>query len=85
MHNLGIIHRDLKAANCLVSPRQISPANDSPESNSQVLCFYTVKVIDFGTSKVFDDAVGAKHTVNQGTRRWMAPEVCGPPGPGKAE
>jgi serine/threonine protein kinase len=80
MHNRGIMHRDLKAANCLVKERP-----NSPECSSQAPCFYTVKLIDFGTSKICDDIPGAKHTVNQGSRRWMAPEVWGPPGPGRAE
>jgi serine/threonine protein kinase len=80
MHNCGVMHRDLKAANCLVKERP-----NSPECSSQAPVFYTVKLTDFGSSKICDDIPGAKHTVNQGSRRWMAPEVWGPRGPGSAE
>ncbi|KAG0579613.1 hypothetical protein KC19_4G110000 [Ceratodon purpureus] len=80
MHNCDIIHRDLKASNCLVSRK--SPL----KSNSQVFDSYTVKVIDFGNSKMLisDDAI-SNHTANSGTRRWMAPEVWGTPGVVMAE
>jgi serine/threonine protein kinase len=80
MHNRGIMHRDLKAANCLVKERP-----NSPECSSQAPVFYTVKLIDFGSSEFFDDTADSKHFANQGSRRWMAPEVWGPPGPGRAE
>ncbi|KAG0579587.1 hypothetical protein KC19_4G108600 [Ceratodon purpureus] len=68
MHNLGIMHRDLKAANCLVSLRSLL------KSSAEVLDFYTVKLIDFGDSKVLKAEMTVQ-TVNKGTRWWMAPEV----------
>lgn len=74
MHSCNIMHRDLKAANCLVNPRS------SSKSSSQVN-FCTVKLIDFGISKTVDpDKSISNHTANSGTRRWMAPEVWGTQG-----
>lgn len=62
-----VIYRDLKAKNCLVSPR--------PKSSPQDPDVYTVKLIDFGTSKILDSENDETDTVDVGTRRWMAPEV----------
>lgn len=72
MHNCNIIHRDLKAANCVVSSKS------SPKSSPLELNSYVVKLIDFETSKMLNpDAEISDHTVDKGTRRWMAPEVWG--------
>ena len=62
-----VIYRDLKAKNCLVSPR--------PKSRQQDPDVYSVKLIDFGTCKVLDSENDGTDTVDVGTRRWMAPEV----------
>ena len=68
MHNHDLMHRDLKAANCLVEGRS------SLESNS--LKLYTVKLIDFETSKIDDPNASIRHhTMKTGTSCWMAPEV----------
>lgn len=69
LHKHHVIYRDLKSKNCLVSPR--------PKSSPQDPDVYTVKLIDFGTSKILDSENEETGTTNLGSRRWMAPEVWG--------
>lgn len=67
VHECGVIHRDLKAQNCLVSRK--STGNG-----------YVVKLIDFGVSKLRTSEMGSNFkTRNRGSRSHMAPEVhaCG--------
>ncbi|KAG0577262.1 hypothetical protein KC19_5G143100 [Ceratodon purpureus] len=66
-HN--VIYRDLKANNCLVSRR--------PKVNLADLDGYTIKLIDFGTSKVLESEDDETSTIDVGSRRWMAPEIWG--------
>ncbi|KAG0616715.1 hypothetical protein M758_5G136600 [Ceratodon purpureus] len=66
-HN--VIYRDLKATNCLVSRR--------PKINAADLDGYTLKLIDFGTSKVLESEDDETSTIDVGSRRWMAPEIWG--------
>ena len=90
MHNRDVTHRDLKAANCLVSPRSSTSFSRSP-----LPTLWTVKLIDFETSKELNRPATADysvdtrtshrivpevHTSNTGTRRWTAPEVFAPKG-----
>ncbi|KAG0630068.1 hypothetical protein M758_1G151800 [Ceratodon purpureus] len=68
VHDCGVMHRDLKAENCLVSR--------VPEDDG-----YVVKLIDFGESKLRSLEMGSHFkTRNRGTRAWMAPEVIGKEG-----
>lgn len=59
-----IIHRDLKSLNLLLR----DPVTDS-------MCIPTIKVSDFGLSRMKDQADWGKMTVAAGTCHWMAPEV----------
>lgn len=70
LHKHLVIYRDLKAKNCLVSPR--------PKSSPQDTDVYTLKLVDFGTSKILDSQKDETGTFDVGTRRWMAPEVWAP-------
>jgi serine/threonine protein kinase len=79
MHINGMVHRDVKSPNILVSPMQ------SPEG------YLVVKLADFGVSKfstshqtinvgttshqTINEGTISPQTMNVGTVRWMAPEV----------
>lgn len=60
-HNLNIIHRDLKPENMLV---------ESEEKGSGLL---NIKVIDFGTAKIFEHNKSEKKVI--GSAYYIAPEV----------
>jgi serine/threonine-protein kinase len=61
-HSLGIVHRDLKPQNVYIAP---SRRSDTP---------FTVKVLDFGISKVALDDGESDTTAAVGSPMWMAPE-----------
>ena len=61
-HNLNIIHRDLKPENILIE----SVEKENPN-------FYNIKVIDFGTAKIFDKNNPEKKII--GSAYYIAPEV----------
>ncbi|MEZ4392448.1 MAG: serine/threonine-protein kinase [Polyangiales bacterium] len=61
-HALGIVHRDLKPQNVYIAPSQRA---DTP---------FTVKVLDFGISKVALDDGESDTTAAVGSPLWMAPE-----------
>lgn len=63
LRECGVLHRDLKARNVMVSPCKCGDHE----------CV-TLKLADFGSSKYKPDA-SLNTTQNQGTRPWMAPEV----------
>lgn len=64
-HERGIVHRDLKPENIfLAAPRR----SGIP---------FTVKVLDFGISKMTSEAASASTTASLGTPLWMAPEQAG--------
>ena len=60
-HKMNIIHRDLKPENILIQ---------SVEKNQNL---YRIKVIDFGTAKIFEKGKIEKHVI--GSIYYMAPEV----------
>ena len=65
LHSNNIIHRDLKLENIL-----ISDIEKSIKSNEE---FYSIKIIDFGTAKLFDKKTNARAVV--GSSYYIAPEV----------
>jgi hypothetical protein len=68
VHECGVIHRDLKAENCLINL----------EFDGMGLYVGVVKLIDFGTSELQSTEMGSNFkTPNVGTPPWMAPEVYG--------
>jgi len=61
LHNMSIVHRDLKSANILVRCLKVKAM---------------VKVADFGLSKIKEkSATYSIQTPNIGTTLWMAPEM----------
>jgi len=66
LHEKKIVHRDLKPQNILVRYLKANRAN---------LEYLQVKVADFGLSRTREMSTTASITANQGTSRWMAPEV----------
>jgi hypothetical protein len=70
MHSQKMVHRDLKPENILVDPIDaITSRRDG---------FVVAKLTDFGLAKVKREVTVYSHlTKNQGTRKWMAPEVFG--------
>ena len=61
-HAAGVVHRDVKPGNVLMS----RPAPGAPE---------TVKLTDFGVSRILQDQAAAAATAIVGTPSYMAPEV----------
>jgi calcium-dependent protein kinase len=60
-HNLNIIHRDMKPENILI------------ESEEKESGYLNIKVIDFGTAKIFDKNKSEKKVI--GSAYYIAPEV----------
>jgi len=60
-HNLSIIHRDLKPENILLEEGEKDPA------------YLNIKIIDFGTAKLFDKNKSEKKVI--GSAYYIAPEV----------
>lgn len=73
LKDCGVIHRDLKPSNCLVSPKF---SKSSLPLSSEVPMYYTVKLTDFGTSKMRGQD-SFFHTRKLGTASYMAPELHG--------
>jgi hypothetical protein len=69
LHSKGIVHRDLKSANILLASLTAAPELEP--------CL-TAKLADFGLSKTKNSST-SKQTKDQGTRKWMAPELFGIP------
>jgi hypothetical protein len=69
LHNMSIVHRDLKSANILVRCLKVREADPEIE-------YAMVKVADFGLSKIKEkSATYSIQTPNIGTTLWMAPEM----------
>lgn len=66
-HSMNVIHRDLKPENILIEKQD----NDKNLDFSKRL--YKVKIIDFGTAKIFDKTKVEKKMI--GSSYYMAPEV----------
>lgn len=63
MHGRGVLHRDLKLANCLLSKKTTVPLEDN-----------VVKIVDFGFSCLLEPS-GALRKTRVGTPAFIAPEV----------
>jgi serine/threonine protein kinase len=64
LYRRRVLHRDLKSKNILVKCKEVDAE------------FIHVKVADFGLSKTKEKSITWHHpTWNQGTTRWMAPEL----------
>ncbi|KAG0624570.1 hypothetical protein M758_3G257500 [Ceratodon purpureus] len=67
LHEMRIVHRDLKAANILVK---------CVRSSELEIEYVMAKVADFGISRMKEKSTTfSNQTLNIGTTRWMAPEV----------
>ncbi|KAG0604109.1 hypothetical protein M758_10G145700 [Ceratodon purpureus] len=67
LHEMGIVHRDLKAMNILVRHVKGRGANGR---------YFLAKVADFGLSKIKERSMTySMQTCNMGSARWMAPEL----------
>lgn len=67
LHEKRIVHRDLKSLNILV--RRVKAKEVGVE-------YFHAKVADFGLSRTKENSTTASiQTLNQGTSRWMAPEM----------
>eukprot|EP01025_Chloroclados_australasicus_P025615 TRINITY_DN2556_c0_g1_i4.p1 TRINITY_DN2556_c0_g1~~TRINITY_DN2556_c0_g1_i4.p1 ORF type:complete len:414 (-),score=41.42 TRINITY_DN2556_c0_g1_i4:1255-2496(-) len=64
LHRQGVVHRDIKAANCLLFRQDSSP--------NQSLMYDRVKIADFGFSK---HRLSSKQTSKVGTLPYAAPEI----------
>jgi serine/threonine protein kinase/TPR repeat protein len=65
-HQVGVVHRDLKPENVFLSEARREGAP------------FTLKVLDFGISKILSEAVPSTTTSAIGTPMWMAPEQTDP-------
>ncbi|KAG0579103.1 hypothetical protein KC19_4G073200 [Ceratodon purpureus] len=68
----GVLHRDLKPKNCLVCSKFM--ADSLPAECSDIPMFYTIKLIDFGDSKLRGQDSNF-WSYNRGTPAYMAPEI----------
>ena len=66
LHGKGVVHRDLKSPNILVTPSVCEGLSDEGYGH--------IKVTDFGLSKTLTHEL-TEPTGRLGTTRWMAPEV----------
>jgi serine/threonine protein kinase len=69
LHSKSIVHRDVKSKNILVKPLIDVPELEYEEG------YLTVKLADFGTSRIKKSITRRSHQTSVGTTRWMAPEA----------
>jgi len=68
-HSMNVIHRDLKPENILIVKQDGNKGKNIDSSKK----LYKVKIIDFGTAKIFDKTKVEKRMI--GSSYYMAPEV----------
>ena len=66
-HAQGMVHRDMKPDNLLVSRGGTAPAGPSG---------YNVKLTDFGLARLAEGGVATAHGATMGTPAYMSPEQC---------
>lgn len=69
LHDKKMAHRDLKPSNILLNPVLFPKLAEEG--------YWHAKVGDFGLAKTNETNSTSDHTLNTGTRRWMAPELYG--------
>ncbi|KAH8949775.1 hypothetical protein BDL97_10G049300 [Sphagnum fallax] len=72
LHSRRIVHLNVKSANILVAPLTAAPELEYSEA------WLNAKLAGFGLSKT-KDSITSRQTLDQGTRKWMAPELFGIP------
>lgn len=75
LHRHGVIHRDIKSDNVLLSMVGDIKLSESSDLELEPTVVYSSSAADFGFCAQISDPAHAKRTTMVGTPYWMAPEV----------